>query len=244
MHPIPTQSFLRLGELVNKIATSASKLKKRLHTARKKIRAITQEHRRIAKAKGLYAVCVTLTYADNSAFGAKHVTRFLRCLRSKLKRLGYPLLYVWTLERAYALHYHLTLWLPYGLTLKHGDLKRWWPWGKTWTKSCRTVAAWVKYISKYEDKANLPPAARLFGYGGLDAAGETSVSKAMMPIWLKRVVPRDVVPRRMAGGGLVDQLSGEVFLSPWIWTPHGLQLKAQPSGQPHFSDQLNAAYSG
>lgn len=244
MYPIPTQSFLRLGELVNKIATSASKLKRRLHTARKKIRAITQEHRRIAKAKGLYAVCVTLTYADNSAFGAKHVTRFLSCLRSKLKRLGYPLLYVWTLEHASALHYHLTLWLPHGLTLKHQDLRRWWPLGKTWTKSCRTVAAWVKYISKYEDKANLPPAARLFGYGGLDAAGETSVSKSMMPIWLKRVVPRDVVPRRMAGGGWVDQLSGEVFLSPWIWTSHGLQLKAQPSGQPHLSDQLDTAYSG
>ncbi|WP_338499415.1 rolling circle replication-associated protein [Delftia tsuruhatensis] len=226
MHPIPTQGLLLLGELVNKIATSASKLKKRLRTARKKIQAITQEHRRIAKAKGLYAVCVTLTYADNSAFGAKHVTRFLNCLRSKLKRLGYPLLYIWTLERAHALHYHLILWLPHGFILNHQELERWWPWGRTWTKSCSTVSAWVKYISKYKDKAGLPLAARLFGCGGLDAAGETSVRKAMMPLWLRRLVPRNVVLRRMAGGGWVDPQSGEVFLPPWSWTPHGWQLKA------------------
>ena len=110
MHPVtPLRGRFRLGELVKQIGTSATALKKRLRGARKKIKAVTKEHRRIAKAKGLYAAAVTLAYSNDADFCPKHITKFINCLRAKLKRQGHSLLYVWVLERASAIHYHLAL---------------------------------------------------------------------------------------------------------------------------------------
>lgn len=226
MHPAPRLSGpLRLSELVKKIETSASSLKKRLRTAKKKIRNITKEHRRIAKAQGLYAVAVTLTYRSSEDYCAKHLSRFLSCLRVKLKRRGHKLLYVWVMERASALHYHLTLWLPHGLHLAHADLLRWWQWGSTWMAACRNVSHWTRYIAKSEGKALLPPQARLFGCGGLDEVGQETVARSMVPKWLAVLLPLDAQPRRRIGGGWVDMKTGEAYASPWIWTPRGAVLR-------------------
>lgn len=227
MHPAPRpRGPLRLSELVKKIETSASTLKKRLRTAQKKIRNITKEHKRIAKAQGLYAVGATLTYRNSEDYCAKHLSRFLSCLRAKLKRQGHRLLYVWVLERASALHYHLTLWLPRGLHLTHIELCRWWAWGSTWAEACRNVSYWTRYISKSEGKAHLPPQARLFGCGGLDEVGQETVARAMVPMWLAELMPRDAQPRRRSGGGWVDVKTGETYASPWKWTPRGAVLRA------------------
>lgn len=227
MHPIsPLRGHLRLGELVKKIETSAPALKKRLRTARRKIKMVVKEHRRIAKAMGLYATAVTLTYAKDADFCQKHVTRFINCLRAKLKRQGHSLLYVWVLERARALHYHLTLWLPRGLTLDHTDLSRWWSWGSTWTERCRKVSAWVRYMSKREDKSNLPMGARMYGCGGLDEDGGRSLAWAMLPRWLVALLPHKTKVCRALGGGWVDVCTGQIYESPWVWTPHGARLKA------------------
>lgn len=214
-----------LGELVKKIGTSATALKKRVSTARKKIKAVTKEHRRIAKAKGLYAVAVTLTYANDADFCPKHITRFINCLRAKLKRQGHQLLYVWVLERASALHYHLSLWLPRGFVLSHADLAKWWPWGSTWTQACRKVSAWIRYISKREDKARLPVSARAYGYGGLDEPAKEAVHKAMLPRWVKALMPKTAKARRLPKVGWTDMNTGEVYESPWEWTPYGPRLK-------------------
>lgn len=215
-----------LGELVNKIATSASALKKRICTARKKIKAVTKEHRRIARKKGLYAVAVTLTYADSAHFCSKHVTRFINCLRCKLKRLGHSLLYVWVLERASMLHYHLTIWIPRGFKLSNEDLRKWWTWGSTWNAACIKVFSWIRYISKREDKANLPHSARVFSSGGLDAEGSETVRKAMLPRWLSALLPKEAQPRRLARIGWVDQHTGMIYKSPWVWTPYGPRIKS------------------
>lgn len=226
MHPVtPPQGKCRLGELVKKIETSATALKKRLRSARKKIKVVTKEHRRLAKTKGLYAAAVTLTYANDAAFCPKHITKFINCLRAKLKRQGHSLLYVWVLERASALHYHLALWLPRGFTLDHGDLKKWWAWGSTWTQACRKVSAWMRYLSKRVDKANLPTSARMFGCGGLDEAARAVVSRAMLPLWLAASLPREARPRRITGVGWTDTTTAVVYVSPWMWTPRGPRLK-------------------
>lgn len=224
-HVTPLQSRFSLGELVKKIETSATALKKRLRTARRKIKKVTQEHRRIAKAKGLYATAVTLTYSNDAAFSQKHVTKFINCLRAKLKRQGHSLLYVWVLERASAIHYHLALWLPHGFTLNHSDLARWWTWGSTWTQACRKVSAWIRYLSKRDDKTNLPSSARLFGCGGMDEAARAVVTLTMLPRWLTDVLPNDAKPRRIAGIGWTDMTTGTIYPSPWMWTPHGARLK-------------------
>lgn len=214
-----------LGELVKKIETSATSLKKRVRTARKKIKAVTREHRRIAKVKGLYATALTLTYAKEADFCPKHVTRFINCLRAKLKRQGHVLLYVWVLERASALHYHLAVWLPRGFALSHADLAKWWPWGSTWTERCRKVSAWIHYISKPECKAHLPVSARAYGYGGLDEYGKYATHKAMLPRWVKAIVSNTAKVRRVPRVGWTDTTTGEVYESPWVWTPRGPRLK-------------------
>lgn len=229
MHPVnPLRGRFSLGELVKKTETSATALKKRLRGARKKIKAVTKEHRRIAKAKGLYAAAVTLTYSNDADFCPKHITKFINCLRAKLKRQGHSLLYVWVLERASAIHYHLTLWLPRGFTVSHADLKKWWPWGSTWTQACRKVSAWIRYLSKREDKATLPVSARMFGCGGLDEAAKAVVSRAMLPRWLAALLPSDAKPRRVVGIGWEDANTAKVYVSPWMWTPNGARLKPLP----------------
>lgn len=215
----------RLGELVKKIETSATALKKRLRTARKKIKVVTREHRRIAKKQGFYAVAVTLTYANDADFCPKHVTRFINCLRAKLKRQGHALLYVWVLERAGMLHYHLALWLPRGFELTHGQLAKWWPWGSTWNQSCRKVSAWIRYISKQQDKKHLPSSARAYGCGGLDEFGKDAVHKALLPRWVKSVLPQNAKARRVPKVGWTDMNTGVVYESPWVWTPYGARLK-------------------
>lgn len=216
-----------LGELVKKIATSATALKKRIRTARKKIKAVTQEHRRIARKNGLYAVAVTLTYADSADFCSKHVTRFINCLRAKLKRQGHSLLYAWVLEHSSMLHYHLILWLPRRFKLSHADLVKWWQWGSTWNEACRKVSSWIRYISKREDKANLPSSARVFGSGGLDDEGKESIFKGMLPLWLSALLPKEAKVRRLLGVGWVDEQTGAIYESPWEWTPYGPRLKSQ-----------------
>jgi hypothetical protein len=172
------------------------------------------------------AVALTLTYRDNDQFAKAHITRFINCLRTKLKRMGHTLAYVWVLERATALHYHLTLWLPYGFKLTHESLKSWWPWGSTWVEACHSVRAWGRYIRKTEDKANLPPKARLFGYGGLDLAGKEQVFIASLPYWLKLVLQSGAKVKR-AFGAWVDMLTGEIFSCPWIWTGRGFMLRSE-----------------
>lgn len=217
----------RLAELVNKIETSASALKKRLRICRKKLKRLTKEYRRIAKAKGLYAVAVTLTFARDTDFCAKHITRFLNCLRSKLKRKGHQLVYAWVLERAGALHYHLALWLPRGFKLDCTELAKWWPWGSTWNETCRKVSAWIHYISKRNCKTDLPTGARVFGYGGLDEQAKEAVQHAMLPIWLKTLLSSNAKVKRVPKVGWLDLGTGEVYESPWLWSPRGCRLKVQ-----------------
>lgn len=225
MHHKPLPGKLRLGELVKKIGTSATSLKRRLRTVREKIRIIVQEQRRIARSKGLYAVALTLTYRNGEQFAQKHVTGFVSHLRLKLKRMGHTLPYVWTLERASVLHYHLIVWLPRGFSVDHKSLERWWPWGSTWIEACRNVRGWTRYIGKSEDKQNLPPRARIFGSGGLDEAGKAQVFTATLPYWLRVMEFCEVTITRWHRKW-VNIETGEIFKSPWEWTPKGFQLKA------------------
>lgn len=229
MHPhiSPLRGPHSFGELVNKIETSASTHKRRLRFCRKKLKAVMKEQRRLAKAKGLYAVACTLTYAKDTDFSAKHISRFISCLRSKLKRMGHQLPYAWVLEHASALHYHLALWLPRGFKLDRKQLTKWWPWGSTWTQRCHKVSAWTHYISKLSCKTDLPNGARIFATGGLDEQGNEAVQHVMHPFWLKAVLQPGAKVKRMANVGWVNLETGEVYESPWIWTPRGCRLKAK-----------------
>lgn len=215
-------SVVRFAELVKKIGTSATaSSRKRKNAGRKKLNSVIKKQRRHAKLANLRAVAVTLMYLDAATFSQKHISAFLSVLRQALKRMGYRLPYAWVLERAGHLHYHLLLWLPRGYKLDLTKLSKWWPWGSTWVKSCRSVRAWGRYMAKFDSTALLPKGARLYGYGGLDEVGKLAVSRAGMPRWLLAVLPPLHRARRYLGGGWADLMTGEVHRSPYLWTPWG-----------------------
>lgn len=218
-------SVAKSSELVRKTETSRpARCLKRKCLTRKKLRRVAKEQHRYAKSAGLRAVAVTLTYRDSGNYSKKHISDFLSPLRKAFARKGYKLPYTWNLECAARLHYHLTLWLPRTYRLEPATLKRWWPWGSTWVEACRSVGAWGRYITKLDGIKKLPRGARSYGYGGLDEAGKTAVSRAALPRWLQAVLPSDHQARRCPGGGWVDMVTGEIYLSPYVWTPRGIVL--------------------
>ena len=224
---ITASSVARFSELVKKIGTSATaSSRKRKNTARKKLNRVIKEQCRYAKAANLRAVALTLTYCDTTTFSRKHISAFLGPLRQALKRMGNSMPYVWVLECASRLHYHLLVWLPRGYTLDQTKLSKWWRWGSTWVESCRSVKAWGRYLAKFDSTARLPKGARLYGYGGLDGDGELAVSRAALPRWLLALLPSRHRADRCPGGGWVDMVTGEIYLSPYAWTPWGTVLKA------------------
>lgn len=232
-----------ITELVSKIETSATSSRKRISTARKKLSKVIKEQRRYARELGLRAVSMTLTYSSTSQFASKHISRFLDTLRKALRRRGQTLPYAWTLERAGRLHYHLIVWLPHGCEIDKAKLKRWWPWGSTWIDSCRSPKAWGRYIAKFDDVTNLPKRSRAYGYGGLDEAGRTAVTRACLPRWLALILPKGHSASRSPGGGWFDTTTGAIYKSPYIWTPRGivgsranLTPRGQTEGVSHFTN--------
>ncbi|WP_081255850.1 hypothetical protein [Pandoraea pnomenusa] len=219
-------SVARFAELVKKIGTSATaSSRKRKNAGRKKLNSVIKEQRRYARLANLRAVAVTLIYLDATTFSKKHISAFLDALRQALKRMGFRLPYAWVLERASHLHYHLLVWLPRDYKLDLKKLSKWWPWGSTWVESCRSVKAWGRYMAKFDSTALLPKGARLYGYGGLDEDGKLAVSRAALPRWLLALLPDGHRARPHPGGGWVDLTSGEVYHSPYLWTPWGSVLR-------------------
>ena len=213
-------------ELVSKNVTStALSTKKRKKSARRILKHVLKEQRRYAKQNNLRAVAITLTYKTNGKFGSKHISVFLDSIRRALKRKGYSLPYVWTLESEGRLHYHLMLWLPREYKLDLHKLNKWWPWGSNWVENCQSPSAWGCYLSKCESISKLPRGARLFGYGGLDEEGKAAVILAKLPIWLRALLPNTILVRKITGGGWINMETGEWYQSPYIWTPFGIILR-------------------
>lgn len=225
---VTAASAVRFAELVTKIGTSAStSSRKRQRSARKKLNQIISEQRRQAKRSRLRAVSVTLTYRESSEFNPKHISQFLDKLRRFLKRSDHKLTYAWVLERAARLHYHLILWLPCRFAVSKENLKRWWQAGSTWVASCHSPKAWGCYMAKFYSLSVLPKGARVFGYGGLDEVGKTAASRAGLPRWLSGILPRGATAKKCPGGGWYDTASGQIYLSPYVWTPRGIVLAGE-----------------
>lgn len=222
---VSAASVVQFSELVNKIETCPSLAsRRRKNAARKKLKCVIKEQQRYAKVANLRAVALTLTYREKHAFSKKHISAFLDCVRRVLRRNGCTFPYSWVLERASHLHYHLLVWLPRGYVLDSVKLSKWWPWGSTWVEGCRCVKAWARYMSKFDSKISLPKSARLYGYGGLDQVGKLAASRVALPRWLQGLLPACHKACRCKGGGWVDMMTGEIYRSPYAWTPWGLVL--------------------
>lgn len=161
---------------------------------------------------------LTLTYRDVDGFEPRHISALLNRMRSWIKRRKGLLRYVWVaeLQKRGALHYHVLLWLPKGLTLPKPDKQGWWPHGSTRIEWARNPVGYLcKYVSKFDELTHMPKGARLHGAGGFDADGREIRRWFNLPAWLRALVGVQRRFVRVKGVGLVERSSGLCVPSPW-----------------------------
>lgn len=134
------------------------------------------------------AAMVTLTYRPGVEWSGHHVSSVLNHYRNWLRRRRHPLMYVWVaeLQKRGAVHYHLVLWLPKGLTPPKPDAQGWWRHGMTrveWAR--RPIGYLCKYTSKGEDVSTFPKGLRLHGRGGLSPPQRRVVSWWLLPRYVR-----------------------------------------------------------
>lgn len=163
---------------------------------------------------------LTLTYKDIDSWQPKHITNLIKCTREYLKRKGVEFRYVWVaeLQKRGAVHYHLIVWLPKGLTLPKPDKRGWWPHGMTNVQWAKNAVGYIaKYASKGEDSAyDFPKGLRLHGCGGLGCIARLERAWWALPSWVKEVfTDKTCRIRPVKGGGRLNCDTGEFIESPW-----------------------------
>lgn len=168
------------------------------------------------------AAMLTLTYRPDVGWENRHVSELLRHVRQWMARRGFTLQYVWVaeLQRRGAVHYHLVIWLPKGLTLPKPDKQGWWRHGMTNICWARKAAGYLaKYASKGEDVREFPKGLRLHGRGGLELHQRRYVSWWLLPRYVRESFPTvGQWVTRATGGGWVDRTTGE-WLAAWSPPP-------------------------
>jgi hypothetical protein len=165
------------------------------------------------------AAMVTATYRHVDAWRGRHVNDLVRHMRQWLARRGHPMRYVWVaeLQQRGAVHYHLVVWLPRGLTMPKPDKQGWWTHGSTrieWAR--KPVGYLVKYASK-GDEAEFPRGLRIHGRGGLDEDQRRRVSWWLLPRYVRAVFTElGERVRRAPGGGWFSVDTGEWMPSSWL----------------------------
>jgi len=158
---------------------------------------------------------ITLTYRPGEFWEPNDISNCIKRYREWLARRGIPLKAVWVaeLQKRGAVHYHILIWLPKGVTPPKPDKRGWWKKGST---NCFWARKPVSYITKYaskEDSKNggYPKGCRLFGCYGVPI----NLSWWRAPGWLREIIePGDTIKRR--GPWHVHYESGYGFRSPWV----------------------------
>lgn len=161
---------------------------------------------------------LTLTYRDVNGFEPRHISELIKRIRHWLKRRQHGMHYVWVaeLQQRGALHYHIIIWLPRGLTLPKPDKQGWWPHGHTRIEWARNPIGYLlKYASKFDSKSGLPKGARLHGAGGFDTTAKQIRRWLGLPTWLKSCAGVNSHFVRIKGVGLVERDTGLCMPSPW-----------------------------
>lgn len=165
---------------------------------------------------------LTLTYRWTFGWRPRHINEMLAHCRKWLARRGWPLRYVWVaeLQARGAVHYHIVIWLPRGLTLPKPDKQGWWPHGSTRIEWARKP---VGYLTKYATKGfdtEFPKGLRLHGRGGLDQEQRDRVSWWLLPRYVREyfteVGARVARAGRFGGiyGGWMERTTGE-WIPSW-----------------------------
>ena len=181
------------------------------------------------QAQRLKPAMVTLTYRDVDGWAARHISDLMKHIRQWLERRGHKFRYVWVaeLQKRGALHYHVLLWLPRGLTLPKPDKQGWWPHGHTRIEWARNAVGYlVKYVSKFDAEEQMPKGARLHGAGGLDAFGRAVRTWGNLPAWLRAFAGVGQRFVRIERGGLAETRTGVFMQSPWRVSFHAGRVVA------------------
>ena len=174
--------------------------------------------------KSRWRVCMlTLTYADPRGWRPDQMSTLVRHIRQWLKRKGLSMRYVWVQEfckKDARPHYHMLIWLPYGLNLPKPDEQGWWQEGWTRIEWAKNAVGYIaKYASKADSLAQPVKGARMHGNGGLTDEALIEQRWWKLPSWLRDgVKPSDRVRRAPtgSGGGFLHPETGEVYRSPWV----------------------------
>lgn len=196
-----------VGAFVNALA--AFNAQRRLSRMRRGVIAGGELHRDEAGAS-IIVLMITLTYRPDVEWRPEHISS---CLTAWREELGVQRLrYVWVLEltKAGRPHYHVVIWLPSDRRLRMPDRSGAWPHGMSRTEVARNPVGYlVKYATKGTDGGKLPRGARLFGVGGLSAAGRIKRAWRMLPRYQRVRCEADELVRRMKGGGWISRVTGE-----------------------------------
>jgi len=197
---------------VNPVKTRLAKMRSGVITGAR----LHQEAAKMGGFRGKWAL-VTTTYAKTGDWRPWHIADTLDCIRVWMRRRNVQCRYVWVaeLQQRGAMHYHVLVWLPKGLTLPKPDKQGWWRHG--WTKiewARNAVGYMAKYASKGDEAARFPKGARIHGCGGLQGQQLQEARYWRRPQWLRDATEVSQVVRR-AVGGWIDLETGESWRSPW-----------------------------
>jgi hypothetical protein len=181
-------------------------------------RVLTGARLHVSQVLKWRAAMFTLTYHPEVDWDKRHISECLRLVRKWLKSRGTGCRYVWVMEttKAGKPHYHVVIWLPWGVKVPKLDSSGWWPWGMTRMEWARCAVGYVsKYVSKGQEGAKLPKGARMYGVGGLEGEALDESRWWILPGWLRGLVSVGEKIRPRPGGGWVNHDTGEFFSSPW-----------------------------
>lgn len=146
---------------------------------------------------------ITATYAARTeVWEPRDITRLVDRYQQWGRSRGFtvPLVWVAELHKSGMVHYHLLLWVPHGEVPPMPDKQGWWIKGST---SCEWARNPVSYLAKYASKCTsdgeFPKGMRMHGRAGLPARIRARVAYALLPVWVKELIPEDHGVKRLVG---------------------------------------------
>lgn len=206
---------------------------RRIKSLRRNVWAAGKLHANNA-AKGDRCWFVTLTYRGVSDWSPRHISEAIRSFRHWCKKRGLVPRYVWVaeLQQRGAMHYHLAVWLPAGVSCPMWDkggrnYAPFWPHGMTNRQIARNAVGYLmKYMSKVGIHHEYPKHARIHGCGGLAPSDRATKAFFNFPVWLRQVV--GVGESTVRSGRRVVRETGEILRSPFelVRKRGGMYLRA------------------
>ncbi len=168
--------------------------------------------------RGRWAM-VTLTYRPGQEWTPGDMPAFTRQVRKWCDRRAIRYRFVWVaeLQQRGAVHYHVLIWLPKGVTMPKPDKQGWWPHGSTRIEWARCAGGYLaKYASK-GDEGRFPKGCRIHAAGGMSGIYRKTWQWWKRPRYVREAFPSQAETVRRIRGGWANLDTGEVVESEWFF---------------------------